>query len=152
MGPKKGHFLANLFKEMALFKAKNMEANFEQLLGQFLANLLQKMAIFSRQKKEAHFEQFWVNYWPIYFQKWPFPQGKKGAQFWAVLGQFWANFFPKMAISSRQKRSPILNNFGPILGQFLSKNGHFLGQKHGGQFWTTLGQFWAHFFPKMAIF
>ena len=55
MGPQKGQFLANLFKEMAIFKAKNMEANFEQLLGQFLANLLKQMAIFLWQKKEANF-------------------------------------------------------------------------------------------------
>jgi len=73
---------ANLFKEMAIFKAKKHGGEFSTTFGSIFGQFAkEKTAIFSRQKKEANFEQFWVNYWPIYFQKWPFLQGKKGAQF-----------------------------------------------------------------------
>ena len=97
----------------------------------------------------ANLEIFRVNFWPIYFQKWPFSRPKNGGQFWAFLGQFLANLFPKMAIFSRQKKEA---NFGSIFGQFKQENGQLLGQKNGGQFWAFLGQFSANLSQKMANF
>ena len=159
------HFWANFewmgpiySKKWPFLRQKSMEANFQQLLGQFLANLLKKKrpfflgkkrrpilnnfgsiigqfisknGHFFKAKKEPNFETFWANFWPISFQKCTFLRPKT-----------WR---------------PILNNFGSIFGQFLSKNGHFLGPKHGGRFWTSLGQFsanleqfWVNFWPIYA--
>jgi len=62
------------------------------------------------------------------------------------LGQFALKKWP---FFQGKKRRPILNNSGSIFGQFIQKNGHFLGKKHGGQFGTFFGQFIfknGHFF------
>jgi len=53
---KKVNFWPIYPKKWPFLRQKNMEANFEQLLGQFLANLLKKKwPFFSRQKKGAQF-------------------------------------------------------------------------------------------------
>ena len=120
---------------------------------------------------EADFEQLWVNFRPIlnnfgsifgqFMQKMGqlfFRQKRRPIlnNFGSICGQFWMNGPKKsqfLANLCKKWPSLILNSFGSIFGQFTFKKWPSFGKKHGGQFWTTLGQFWPIYAKKkMAIF
>ena len=144
-----------------------MEADFEQVwvnfrpilnnFGSIFGQFMQKMAISSRQKRSPILNNFWPIFGQFLSKNGHFFKAKKEPNFETFWANFWPISFQKCTFLRPKTWRPILNNFGSIFGQFLSKNGHFLGPKHGGRFWTSLGQFsanleqfWVNFWPIYA--
>ena len=71
--------------------------NFGSLFGQFM----QKMAIFEAKNAEANLEKLWVNFWPIHTKNGHFFLGKKGRP---ILKSIFGQFAQEMAIFSRPKK------------------------------------------------